>query len=90
MKFIVKALICLAMMLSFTANAAEYKEYQQGEITYYKYLPKNGWKLPAGYTVEQFSSAIYKGQIRNNFPWTKRFIVRGNGVLFLANKVNKT
>ncbi|HBI2840046.1 TPA: hypothetical protein KZS56_004896 [Escherichia coli] len=90
MKFIVKALICLAVMLSFTANAAEYKEYPQGEITYYKYLPRNGWKLPAGYTVEQFSSAIYKGQIRNNFPWTNQFIVRGNGVLFLANKVNKT
>lgn len=68
MKFIVKALIYLAVMLSFTANAAEYKEYPQGEITYYKYLPRNGWTLPAGYTVEQFSSAIYKGQIRNNFP----------------------
>lgn len=68
MKFIVKALICLAIMLSFTANAAEYKEYPQGEIAYYKYLPKNGWKLPEGYTVEDFTAAIYKGRIRNNFP----------------------
>ena len=90
MKFIVKALICLAIMLSFTANAAEYKEYRQGEIAYYKYLPKNGWKLPEGYTVEDFTAAIYKGRIRNNFPWTEQFIVRGNGVFLLANKVNKT